>query len=85
MSLEPGTRLGPYELVGLVGAGGMGEVYRARDSRLGRHVAVKVVRSRQQLLESVWPHSEDIKLRTVDVHIRTVRSAGYALDAEEFA
>ncbi|WP_183933942.1 phosphate regulon transcriptional regulator PhoB [Sphingomicrobium lutaoense] len=55
--------------------------------------------SRQQLLENVWPHSEDIELRTVDVHIRrlrmalgehggpdlirTVRSAGYALDAEK--
>ena len=54
--------------------------------------------SRQQLLETVWPHSEDIELRTVDVHIRrlrmalgepdivrTVRSAGYALDAEGVA
>jgi len=54
--------------------------------------------SRQQLLETVWPHSEDIELRTVDVHIRrlrlalgepdivrTVRSAGYALDAEGLA
>jgi two-component system phosphate regulon response regulator PhoB len=54
--------------------------------------------SRQQLLETVWPHSEDIELRTVDVHIRrlrlalgepdiirTVRSAGYALDSEGVA
>ena len=43
MALIPGTRLGPYEIVSPVGSGGMGEVYRATDSRLGREVAVKVV------------------------------------------
>jgi two-component system phosphate regulon response regulator PhoB len=66
--------------------------------RLLRHLLENPGRvfSREQLLESVWPHSEDIELRTVDVHvrrlrqalgepdiIRTVRSAGYALDADE--
>jgi Tol biopolymer transport system component len=43
MPLSPGTRLGPYEIVAPAGAGGMGEVYRARDTRLGRDVAIKVL------------------------------------------
>jgi eukaryotic-like serine/threonine-protein kinase len=43
MALSAGTRLGPYEIVKPLGAGGMGEVYRARDSRLKRDVAVKVL------------------------------------------
>ena len=43
MPILPGTRLGPYEIVAPIGAGGMGEVYRARDSRLGRDVAIKVL------------------------------------------
>ncbi|HLX86450.1 MAG TPA: protein kinase [Terriglobales bacterium] len=43
MNLASGTKLGPYEIVSLLGAGGMGEVYRARDSRLRRDVAIKVL------------------------------------------
>ena len=43
MTLSPGTRLGPYEIVAPIGAGGMGEVYRATDTKLGRDVAIKAL------------------------------------------
>ena len=52
MNLSPGARLGSYEIVATIGAGGMGEVYRARDTKLGREVAIKVV------LESVVADAE---------------------------
>ena len=46
MALAAGDKLGPYEIIAPIGAGGMGAVYRARDSRLGRYVAIKVARER---------------------------------------
>ncbi|HKU25907.1 MAG TPA: serine/threonine-protein kinase, partial [Candidatus Sulfotelmatobacter sp.] len=45
MPVAKGTRLGPYEIAAAIGAGGMGEVYRAKDTRLDRHVAIKVINS----------------------------------------
>ena len=43
MTVAAGSKLGPYEILGQIGAGGMGEVYRAKDPRLGRDVAIKVL------------------------------------------
>ena len=43
MALQPGTKLGAYKILGPLGAGGMGEVYRAADARLNRDVAIKVL------------------------------------------
>ncbi len=50
--MDVGSQVGPYELVGRIGAGGMGEVWRARDKRLHREVAIKV-------LHGTTAHSED--------------------------
>jgi serine/threonine protein kinase len=63
MALTSGTKLGPYEIVSPIRAGGMGEVYRARDTRLGRDVAIKVLpealahdADRLRRLEQEAPH-----------------------------
>ena len=62
MSLITGTRLGPYEIIGLIGAGGMGEVYKSRDTRLERTVAVKVV-SASLAADPAWRQRFDREAR----------------------
>jgi eukaryotic-like serine/threonine-protein kinase len=58
---SPGSRLGPYQIVELLGAGGMGEVYRAHDSRLGRDVALKILRHSPTDPESVARFSREAR------------------------
>jgi len=69
MALTSGTKLGPYEIVSLVGAGGMGEVYRARDTRLGRDVAIKV-------LPGALAHDAD-RLRRFEQEARTIAALNH--------
>ena len=69
LALTPGTRLGPYEIVVLLGAGGMGEVYRARDSRLDRDVAIKV-------LPAAVAHDAD-RLRRFEHEARAIASLNH--------
>src|SRR5712692_6035751 len=79
MPFEPGTRLGPYELIAPLGAGGMGEVYRARDTRLDRTVAIKIVsgalaadsESRQR-----FEHEARVIAALNDPHICTIHDVG---------
>ena len=57
MPLSAGTRLGHYEILAPIGAGGMGEVYRARDTKLKRDVAMKVLPEALLATPSAWPAS----------------------------
>src|SRR5271168_2656833 len=69
MSLPSGTKLGPYEIQSLIGAGGMGEVYRARDTRLQRDVAIKILPS------SLAPDQD--RLRRFELEARAVAALNH--------
>lgn len=85
MRLNPGTRLGPYEVISPLGAGGMGEVYRAKDTRLGRDVAIKVLP--QHLSQNPEVHARfEREARTISSlnhpHICTLHDVGREGDIE---
>jgi eukaryotic-like serine/threonine-protein kinase len=69
MALNPGTKIGSYEIVSLLGVGGMGEVYRARDARLGRDVALKI-------LPAAFARDED-RLRRFEQEARAVAALNH--------
>ena len=79
MALPSGTKLGPYEVVAFIGAGGMGEVYRARDTRLERTVAIKVLSSTvvsSSELKQRFEREARIISRLNHPHICTVHDVG---------
>ena len=80
MALTPGSKLGPYEIVSPLGAGGMGEVYRARDTRLDRDVAVKVLRtslSSDQSLRQRLEREAKAASKLSHPHICTLHDIGH--------
>jgi serine/threonine protein kinase len=83
--LDTGTRLGPYEILSSLGAGGMGEVYRARDTRLGRDVAIKVLSSplaNQPELHERFEREAQAISRLNHPHICTLYDVGRAAHPE---
>ena len=85
MPFEPGTRVGPYDIVAKLGEGGMGEVYRARDTRLDRTVAIKVLaaalvadaESRRR-----FEHEARAIAALNDPHICTIHDVGHERDLD---
>src|SRR5687767_6352510 len=79
MPFDAGTRLGPYEILSPLGAGGMGEVYRARDTRLDRTVAVKVLVG-ARAADAEWRRRFEHEARAIaalnDPHICTIHDVG---------
>jgi serine/threonine protein kinase len=87
MTLVAGTKLGPYEILSPLGTGGMGEVYRARDTRLGRDVAVKILPER--LVSSAdFPQRLEREARAISSlqhpHIFVLYDVGHDQAAGEF-
>ena len=78
MQLAPGTVLGPYQILALIGAGGMGQVYRARDTRLERQVAIKVIsapaKGNHGALERFQREARAIGALTIATHANTTSS-----------
>ena len=77
MALGPGTRLGAYEMLTLIGVGGMGEVYRARDARLGRDVAIKVLPSTDPELKVRFEREARAIAALTHPHICTLYDVGH--------
>ena len=77
MRLAPGSRLGPYEVVAQIGAGGMGEVYRARDTRLDRTVAIKILSSVDPDLKARFTREAKAIAALTHPHICTLYDVGH--------
>src|ERR1051326_6118859 len=85
MALPAGTRLGPYEIVAPLGAGGMGEVYKARDTRLERSVAVKVLTERlvsSPALRTRFEREAKVISQLQHPHICTLYDVGREADTD---
>ena len=76
MRLEAGARIGPYEVVSLIGTGGMGEVYKARDTRLGRTVAIKVLHTPSADLRQRFEREARVVAALQHPHICTLIDIG---------
>jgi eukaryotic-like serine/threonine-protein kinase len=77
LALAPGTRLGAYEILTLAGAGGMGEVYRARDGRLNRDVAIKILPSADRELKARFEREAKAIAALTHPHICTLYDVGH--------
>ena len=85
--LTPGDRLGPFEVVRPIGPGGMGEVYEARDPRLGRTVALKVIRrgTGDPVARAKFAHEQEALARLHHTHIVPIHAAGEDGDVQYYA